>query len=165
LLLHAATVAPRDTTILELALIQAVAAIGADSAVLGTLASRDILDVKLLSGTGGAVHEVGALHVGTRYPLTDAIVQEKPIWLSSPPEIRSSYPTAGGLWGRAFAAVPLMIRHMPVGAIGVIHDTAGHYHTATERVFLSAVADICAGIVSLAQDHRWPIEVGQETPP
>ncbi|MEV4636606.1 GAF domain-containing protein [Actinoplanes sp. NPDC049548] len=162
LLLQAATASPRDPEVLELALIQAVAATGADSAVLGTLRRRDILDVRLLAGTGGPMHEVGALHVGSRYPLTDAIVQEKPVWLSSPPEIRSSYPTAGGLWGRAFAALPLMVRQVPVGAIGVIHDAAGHYHTGVERVFLSTVADVCATIVSVSPDHRWPMEVGHE---
>ncbi|MEV8510339.1 hypothetical protein AB0368_36680 [Actinoplanes sp. NPDC051475] len=164
MLVQATVLSPGDTTLLELALVQAVAAIGADCAMLG-IRRREVLDVTLLSGAGGATHDMGILQVGSRYPLTDAIVQERSIWLSSPPEIRSAYPSAGGLWGRAIAVVPLMLRHCPVGAIAIIHETAVHHHCGSERLFLTAVADICATMVADPQGHPWTTTMADQTPP
>lgn len=155
LLLEAVVVAPGDASLLESAAAQAAVALDADSVVLGTMSSRDALHAFLWPGVGGAMHEIGALQVESRFPLTDAIVRGEPIWLSSPSEIRAFYPYAGGLWGRAFAAVPLMVRQQPVGALGVIYDRGGHYFTGPERAFLGAIADICAIMVSDVPTLPW----------
>lgn len=158
LLLQAVAAAPGDVDVLQLALAQAIAATGADSAVLGQLRHHRGAMAMMEFRAGGVVHEGGTLLVGPRYPLTDAIAREEPIWLSSLPEIRTTYPTAGRLWGRAFAAVPLMVRHVPVGAIAVIHDTDGHDFTGTERLFLRSVADLCAPVVAELACRDWPAE-------
>ncbi|MEV4641403.1 GAF domain-containing protein [Actinoplanes sp. NPDC049548] len=148
LLLQAAAAAPGDVTVLELALAQAIAATGADSAVLGQLRDHRAAMATMEVRAGGGMHRGGTLRVGGRYPLTDAVAKEDSIWLSSLPEIRTTYPTAGRLWGRAFAAVPLIVRHIPVGAIAVIHDTDAHQFTRVERLFLRSVADLCAPLVA-----------------
>jgi hypothetical protein len=155
LLLHAMSASPSDVAVLELALAQAVAATGAGIGVLGTMGRRGFVDLTMMFGIGEGVRRCGALQVGSRYPLTDAIARERSIWLSSPSDIKDAYPAAGGMWGRAFAAVPLTVGLVPVGAIGVIHDAMGHDFTNTERVFLCAVADICATIVADPQ-AVWP---------
>ncbi|MEV4642279.1 GAF domain-containing protein [Actinoplanes sp. NPDC049548] len=157
MLLHLAVAsAPGDTSVLKLAMIQAAAATGADSAVLGTVNDRDVVDVSMLSAAGGPVHDAGALAVSPQYPLTDVIVRAKPIWLASPPEVRAAYPTGGALWGRAFAGVPLLAGGAAIGAIGLIHDTTGHHFTDVERTFVSAVADLCAGVLFQAPAGTWP---------
>jgi GAF domain-containing protein len=156
LLLHAATASPGDATVLQLALIQAVAATGADSAVLGTIRDTDLVDVTMLFGAGEPVHDVGALTLDSRYPLTDVIVRERAIWLTSFPEIQEAYPRGGTLWGKAFAGVPLLQRGVPLGAIGLIHDTSGHDFGAAERAFLSAVADLCATVLGHPDATTWP---------
>ncbi|MFI7601535.1 GAF domain-containing protein [Actinoplanes sp. NPDC049681] len=148
MLLHAAATSPADAGVLKLALIQAAAATGADSAVLGTMRDRDLIDVTLLPGAGDPVHDVGVLPVGSRYPLTDVILRGRPVWLTSPREIRLAYPVGGALWGFAFAGAPLLLRGVPIGAVGLIHDNAAHCFTAVERVFVSAVADVCATVLS-----------------
>ncbi|OJF12608.1 hypothetical protein BG844_19700 [Couchioplanes caeruleus subsp. caeruleus] len=161
LLLGAAAAAPSDADMLELGLSQAIAATGAGSAVLGTLRDRSTLDLAMVTEGGGRISRCGALRVGPRYPLTDAIARERPVWLSSAAEIAAAYPTAGGLWGRAFAAVPVMVRGVPMGAIGVIHDEGGHLFTAAQRTCLRAVADICA----LVMAYRQAVGVDRPMPP
>ncbi|GGQ59912.1 GAF domain-containing protein [Couchioplanes azureus] len=161
LLLGAAAAAPSDADVLELGLSQAIAATGAGSAVLGTLRDRTTLDMAMVAEGGGRISRCGALRVGPRYPLTDAIAREQPVWLSSAAEIAAGYPTAGGLWGRAFAAVPVLVRGVPAGAIGVIHDAGEHVFTAGERLCLQAVADICA----LVMAYRQAIGIVRPMPP
>ncbi|MCA2211597.1 GAF domain-containing protein [Jidongwangia harbinensis] len=156
LLLHATAASPSDATVLQLALAQAVAATGADIAVLGRVTDQDVIDVTLLFDTGATVHEIGVLDVDSRYPLTDVVVRERAIWLASPPEIRLGYPDGGALWGCAFAGVPLMAGGVAVGAIGLIYDATGHYFTAAEREYLSAVADLCATVLAHPHAQTWP---------
>ncbi|GGQ42891.1 GAF domain-containing protein [Couchioplanes azureus] len=148
LLLEAALRSPGDPAVVEVALVQAVAGSGADSAVLGTMTTDGNLDLMMMPSGCGPLRPAGALTVGPHNPLTDAVVREDSIWLSSPVEIRAAYPSAGLLWGRAFAAVPLMVRHKPVGVLGIIHDAAVHVFTASEREYLGAVASTCATVVA-----------------
>jgi GAF domain-containing protein len=156
MLLHAAATSPGDATVLQLALIQAVAATGADSVVLGTMRDGDVIDVTLLFGTGELVHDVGAFTLDSRYPLHDVIVRERAMWLASFGEIRDAYPQGHMLWGHSFAGVPLLHQGAAVGAIGLIHDTTGHYFTTAERAFLSAVADLCATVLAHPHFTAWP---------
>jgi GAF domain-containing protein len=148
MLLQAAAAAPGDASVCELALMQAAAATGADSAVLGRLRGPEVMHVTLLFGAGEPVHDVGVLQVSPRYPLTDLVVRERSIWLSSSIEIRTAYPSAGGIWGRAFGGVPMLSGGVAVGALGVIHDYSGHLFTPAERTFLAGVADLCATVLT-----------------
>ncbi|MEV6600764.1 GAF domain-containing protein [Actinoplanes sp. NPDC051346] len=161
LLLGAVAATPSDADVVELGLSQAIAVTGAGSAVLGTLRDPATLDLAMASGGGGSISRCGALRVGSRYPLTDAIARQRSVWLSSAAEIAAAYPTAGGLWGRAFAAVPIMVRGLPIGAIGVIHDDGNHVFTDAERLCLRAIADICAVVMA----HRQAIGIVRPMPP
>jgi GAF domain-containing protein len=156
MLLHAAAVSPGDGTVLQAALMQAIAAIGADCAVLATVGDRDVIDMTMLFGAGEPVHNVGALMLDSRYPLHDVIVRERAIWLTSFSEIREAYPRGSALWGHAFAGVPLLHRGVAVGAIGLIHDITGHHFTTAEKAFLSAVADLCATVLAHPHATTWP---------
>ena len=156
MLLHAAAMSPGDGTVLQLALTQAMAATGADSAVLGTIRDRDVVDMTLLFGAGGPVHDIGGLTLDSRNPLHDAIVRERAIWLTSFREIQDAYPRGSALWGHAFAGVPLLHRGVAVGAIGLIHDITSHRFTTTERTFLGAVADLCASVLAHPEATMWP---------
>ncbi|MFI5493996.1 hypothetical protein [Actinoplanes sp. NPDC051859] len=160
LLLQAVAAAPTDASVLELGLTQVIAATGAGSAVLGTMRDHGTLELAMVTGIGGSISPCGVLRVGSRYPLTDAIARERAVWLSSSAEIAASYPAASGLWGRAFAAVPVMSRGMPLGAIGVIYDDGAHAFTGAERLCLRGVADICAIVLA----HRQAIGMPRPLP-
>ena len=84
-------------------------------------------------------------------PLTDAVVQERPVWLSSREDLRARYPELEPhTVSSAAAALPLMVKGRVLGTIGLSFGQE-HRFNEDDRAFFTAVAHACAQAIDRAQ--------------
>ncbi len=74
--------------------------------------------------------------------------------MSTPEQIRTQWPQVADLApASAFAAVPLIVRGKPVGAMVLVYDEPRAFDPA-ERAFILGAAQICAAAIDRAAAHR-----------
>src|SRR3954454_13953998 len=122
--------------------------LGADAAVV--FARADATTLKALH-TSGWPEEVSRpfrrleLHRGR--PLSDAVLDRRPVWLEDAAQWRSRYPdmaAVGTAWNmQASACLPLSVEDRDLGAV-VFSFSAARRFSTEEREFLVAITALCA---------------------
>lgn len=87
----------------------------------------------------------------SRVPLTDAVLQERPVWLGSREDWRARYPELEPQpSSAAAAALPLLVKGRVLGAIGLSFGQEPRFNE-DDRAFFTAVAHACAQAIDRAQ--------------
>jgi GAF domain-containing protein len=159
---HTLTALPIERDAPEILLAQAIAAVGADGGMLGVVKDGVFIDTVTYRGySEQRVKSHGRLTVGSRYPLTDAVLRRQPVWICGSAERIRRYPELTcPSWPPTVVCLPLLLGSRCIGVLGLTIEHERPGFTPTERSALLTLADICAFIL-----HRWQLGIATSALP
>jgi PAS domain S-box-containing protein len=141
---------------IEVLLVQAVAALGADAGTVGLLEPE--AEEIVLAGSRG--HSEAALQGWERFPLasatpmSQAIRNNEPVWTTSAGELRRRFPAVGGsVRFASLAVIPMSVAAEPFGAVSMSFADPREFDPQ-ERAFLVTAVQQAGYALARARLHR-----------